>query len=69
MKCSYMLCLDRRALKGKFGAEVMELLKLNFFLLLIIPPLICCYLKRHHCEIASILKWQTHIKCVRMCRM
>lgn len=64
-----MLCLDRRALKGKFGAGVMELMKLNFFLLWIMPPLICCYLKMHHCEIASILKWQTYIKCVRMCRM
>lgn len=33
------------------------------------PTLRCCYLKRHRCEIAHILKRQTHIEYVRMCRM
>lgn len=64
-----MLCLDRRALKGEIWSWGGGIDEAVFFLPWIMPPLRCCYLKRHHCEIASIVKQQTHIECERMRRM
>lgn len=70
MNYIYMLCLDGRVLKGEFGAEMAELMKLNFIWKLIGPPLRCCNgFKRASRWITSILQQRTRTQCLNICRM
>lgn len=67
MKHVSMLCINGRALRGKFGIELTELINLIFF-----SESSCFSLKmlqwlQKGCQvmIASILKQRTHIQCLQ----